>query len=221
MREHVTEHKQGGLKELPATAICGNDITSSCLYVSALAIVYAGKWAWVSLLVVAGVLFLYRRIYAEVVGALPLNGGAYNALLNTTSKSVVSMAACLTILSYTATAVISANEAMHYGHSISPLLPVMPATAGLLAVFMVLTIVGIAESSKVAVGIFLFHLATLTVLLLSGGLYLLGNGLDVLSTNFTLPAQQGPMTALFFGFSGSSAESVGRIEVLLKEVWVG
>ena len=176
---------------------------SSCLYVSALAIVYSGKWAWVSLLIVAGVLYLYRRIYAEVVGALPLNGGAYNALLNTTSKSLASMAACLTILSYTATAVISANEAMHYGHSIWPLLPVMPATVGLLAVFMVLTIVGIAESSRVAVGIFIFHLATLTVLLLSGGLYLLGNGLDVFSTNFRLPAEQGPMTALFFGFSAA------------------
>ena len=99
MRERVTEHKSGGLQELPATAICGNDITSSCLYVSALAIVHAGKWAWVSLSIVAGVLFLYRRIYAEVVGALPLNGGAYNALLNTTSKSLASMAACLTILS--------------------------------------------------------------------------------------------------------------------------
>ena len=203
MRERVTEHKRGGLKQLPATALCGNDITSSCLYVSALAIVYSGKWAWVSLLIVAGVLYLYRRIYAEVVGALPLNGGAYNALLNTTSKSLASMAACLTILSYTATAVISANEAMHYGHSIWPLLPVMPATVGLLAVFMVLTIVGIAESSRVAVGIFIFHLATLTVLLLSGGLYLLGNGLDVFSTNFRLPAEQGPMTALFFGFSAA------------------
>ena len=31
------------LKELPATAICGNDISSSCLYVSALAIIYAGQ----------------------------------------------------------------------------------------------------------------------------------------------------------------------------------
>ena len=70
MRERATEHKPGGLRELPATAICGNDITSSCLYVSALAIIHAGKWAWVSLLVVAGVLVLYRRIYAEVVGAL-------------------------------------------------------------------------------------------------------------------------------------------------------
>ena len=203
MRERVTAHKRGGLRELPATAICGNDITSSCLYVSALAIIYAGKWAWVSLLVVAGVLFLYRRIYAEVVGALPLNGGAYNALLNTTSKSLASMAACLTILSYTATAVISANEAMHYGHGIWPALPVIPATVALLAVFMFLTIIGIAESSRVAVGIFLFHLATLTVLLAAGALYLLTNGLAVLSSNFALPSEQGLMAALFFGFAAS------------------
>lgn len=196
-------HRRGGLRELPATAICGNDITSSCLYVSALAIVHAGKWAWVSLSIVAGVLFLYRRIYAEVVGALPLNGGAYNALLNTTSKSLASMAACLTILSYTATAVISANEAMHYGHGIWPALPVMPATVALLAVFMLLTIIGITESSKVAVGIFLFHLGTLAVLLLSGGLYLLTHGLTVLASNFALPSEQGLLAALFFGFAAS------------------
>ena len=82
---------------------------------SALAILQAGSLAPVVLLLVGGVLFLFRSIYAEVVGALPLNGGAYNALLNTTSKFRASIAACLTILSYMATAVISANEAMHYG----------------------------------------------------------------------------------------------------------
>ena len=48
MDKSSTEHKQGGLTELPATAICGNDITSSCLYVSALAIIQAGKWAWLA-----------------------------------------------------------------------------------------------------------------------------------------------------------------------------
>jgi len=42
-----------GLGEWEATAICGNDITSSCLYVSALSIMYAGQWAWVSLLMVS------------------------------------------------------------------------------------------------------------------------------------------------------------------------
>ena len=75
-RKSVTEHKHGGLGTLPATAICGNDITSSCLYVSALAIIQAGRYAWLALLIVAAVLYLYRAIYAEVVGALPLNGGA-------------------------------------------------------------------------------------------------------------------------------------------------
>ncbi len=53
-----------------ATAICGNDITSSCLYVSAIAIVYAGPLAPVALLLAAGVLYLYRKIYTEVVEAL-------------------------------------------------------------------------------------------------------------------------------------------------------
>lgn len=88
----MSTHKK--LKEFAATAICGNDITSSCLYVSALAIMYAGQYAWISLLIVAGVLFLFRKIYGEAVGALPLNGGAYNILLNTTSKSNASIAAC-------------------------------------------------------------------------------------------------------------------------------
>jgi hypothetical protein len=55
---------------------------------------------------VAIVLFLFRAIYSEVGTALPLNGGAYNCLLNATSKFVASLAACLTILSYTATAVV-------------------------------------------------------------------------------------------------------------------
>jgi hypothetical protein len=55
-----------------ATAICGNDITSSCLYVSAIAIVYAHAMAPLALLLAAGVLYLYRRIYTEVVEALPL-----------------------------------------------------------------------------------------------------------------------------------------------------
>ena len=105
---------------LPATAICGNDITSSCLYVSALTIMAAGRWAPLALLVVVLVLYLFRKIYGEVVGALPLNGGAYNALLNTTSKSWASLAACLTLLSYMATAVISASEAMHYFHGLVP-----------------------------------------------------------------------------------------------------
>jgi len=191
------------LNELQATAICGNDITSSCLYVSALTILQAGKWAPLALLIVAAVLFFYRRIYAEVVGALPLNGGAYNALLNTTSKKVASLAACLTLLSYMATAVISASEAMHYVHSLWHALPVIPATIGLLAVFMMLTIIGIGESARVAVVIFVTHIATLVLLLGLGGLYVFRNGSEILIANFSAPMEISIPRALFFGFAAA------------------
>jgi amino acid transporter len=92
------------------------------------------------LVIVAVVLYFYHSIYTEVVGALPLNGGAYNALLNTTSKFRASFAACLTVLSYMATAVISGSEAMHYANTVLPALPVQLATVGLLAFFMLITI---------------------------------------------------------------------------------
>ncbi|WP_373057563.1 APC family permease [Zunongwangia sp. H14] len=191
------------LNQLEATAICGNDISSSCLYVSALSIFYAGQYAWISLLMVAGVLFLFRRIYGEVVGALPLNGGAYNALLNTTKKSTAALAAALTVLSYMATAVISATEAIHYAHSIWHVIPILPVTIGLLLVFMGLVILGIGESSKVAIAIFLFHLCSLT--LLSGFCiyFFFTHGFDVLLRNFEMPVEGSVTMALIFGFSAA------------------
>lgn len=198
---HFTDpEKHKGLGQLAATAICGNDITSSCLYVSALAIIWAGIWAPVALLLVAGLLYLFRFVYAEVVGALPLNGGAYNALLNTTSKFRASMAACLTILSYMATAVISAYEAMHYVHALWEPWPVQIATIGLLAVFTGLTILGISESAKVAIGIFIFHLVTLTVLVVGGIAFVLTFGFSILALNYHTPVPGGFFGAIFFGF---------------------
>ena len=201
--EGITAHKKGGMGQLAATAICGNDITSSCLYVSALAIIHAGRWAPVVLLMVAGVLFLFRSIYAEVVGALPLNGGAYNALLNTTSKYRASIAACLTLLSYMATAVISASEAMHYVHAMWSGLSVTTSTISVLAFFMVLTIIGITESSRVAIFIFIFHLTTLTLLLGAGIFYIGQVGIGTLLSNMSTGTTEDLPTALYFGFAAS------------------
>ncbi len=192
------------LSQLSATAICGNDITSSVLYVSALTIIAAGQYAWISLLIVAVVLYLFRKIYGEVVGALPLNGGAYNALLNTTSKWIASLAATLTLLSYMATAVISASEAMHYLHFIIPVLPVTLATIVLLLVFMGLTILGIGESSIVATVIFFFHLGSLVLLSTTIGRFLMQHGLAVFLSNTREPLAHGTVImAIFWGFSAA------------------
>ena len=185
-----------------ATAICGNDITSSCLYVSALTIAMAGQYAWLALIIVSAVLFMFRKIYGEVVGALPLNGGAYNVLLNTTSKGNASVAACLTILSYMATAVISASEAMHYLQHTIPGLMVNYATLFLLFLFLCITILGISESSLVALIIFIFHLTVMAALIISCIIFVFNHGLANLRTNFSAPLHGGSLvTALFFGFS--------------------
>jgi amino acid transporter len=192
------------LSVLASTAICGNDISSSVLYVSALAIAFAGQYAWITLLIVSFVLLLFRKIYGEVVGALPLNGGAYNALLNTTSKSTASFAATLTLLSYMATAVISANEAIHYLHHLVPAIPIIITTIILLSFFGVLTIGGVTESARVAIGIFLFHLASFV--LLSGFIifFLLNNGIGLFIDNWHFPTTGGSITnAIFLGFAAS------------------
>ncbi|MBK7927814.1 MAG: APC family permease [Bryobacterales bacterium] len=192
-------HKLGAWK---STAICGNDITSSCLYVSALCALQAGPYAPLALALVAAVLYLFRGIYGEVGSALPLNGGAYNALLNTTSKSKAAVAACLTLLSYIATAVISANEAMHYAAHMVHGLPIIAATIALLGLFALLNVWGISESGAVAVGLFGFHLATLTILALVCGAVVLQSP-EVLRANWSLAGQYDPVKALFFGFAAA------------------
>jgi len=195
-------HKK--LNELQATAICGNDISSSCLYVSALTIMYAGQYAWISLLFVAVVLFLFRKIYGEVVGAIPLNGGAYNVLLNTSTKKMASLAATLTVLSYMATAVISASEGMHYLHSIIPGINITITTVIVLLTFTGLVILGIGESAFVAVIIFIIHIATLSLLVIASGWFLVNHGLQTFHINWNLPVSSGGIVnALFLGFSAA------------------
>lgn len=192
------------LGEWGATAICGNDITSSCLYVSALTIIAAGAYAPLALLIVALVLFFFRKIYAEVGSALPLNGGTYTVLLNTTNKKYAAAAACLTILSYIATAVISAGEAMHYAQTLWNSLNITASTIALLGFFAFLNLMGISESAKVALAIFLIHMATLTLLAIACGIYLFQDT-TTLHLNFQTPVPSGTgiIKALFLGFSAA------------------
>jgi hypothetical protein len=94
--------------------------------------------------------YFYLEKYSEVE-RIPLNGGAYNVLLNTSSKKLASVAATLTVLSHMATAVISASEGMHYLHGIIPAIDITITTVIVLVAFTGLAILGIGESAFVAV----------------------------------------------------------------------
>lgn len=162
------EHK---LNQFLATAICGNDILSSALYVSGVAIVFAGVYAPIVLLTICLVLFFYKSVYTEVVEALPVNGGAYNCLLNATSKPLAATAGVMTILSYVATAVLSGYDGVEYLKTIVASIPAIPATIVLLFLFALLVIGGLKDSAKVALGIFATHVLVLTAFLIFGGIY--------------------------------------------------
>jgi len=191
------------LNQWLATGICGNDITSSCLYVSALAAVFAGVLAPLVLLMVVGVLYLYKRVYTEVVEALPLNGGTYNCLLNCTSKFAAALAACMTILSYIATAVISSKTAVDYVYSLYPHFNITHGTILVLGVFAVLAIIGITESAIVALGIFIFHMGTLATFCILGFFSISGDFHILVENLKTMPSGNGLLIAIALGFSAA------------------
>lgn len=182
-----TVHKRLG--EFASTAIAGNDILSSALYVSGIAILFAGIYAPLVFILIAFILWLYKHVYTEVVEALPLNGGAYNCLLNATSKTVASIAGVMTILSYVATSVISAKTAAEYLHTVVTTTPVLIVTALIILFFAGLVIVGVKDSAKVAIGIFSLHIVTL-VLFIALGLFRMANvGWGALPQNFVSTTQ--------------------------------
>jgi amino acid transporter len=213
------KHQHVKLGEFFSTAISGNDILSSALYVSGIAAIFAGVYAPIALVAVAVVLFFYRTVYREVVEALPVNGGAYNALLNGTGKAVAAIAGVMTILSYIATAVISAKTAVEYlfkfieyswqvsGYG-ELLLGnfVIPAVILILFCFALLVISGVKDSAKVALAIFITHIITLTAFVIWGA-FAATNG-SFYAANFeatkTIVSNNGglPQT-LFFAFSAS------------------
>ncbi|KAL6051310.1 APC family permease [Balamuthia mandrillaris] len=193
-REREELHKLGQWR---ATSIAGNDILSSCLYVSGICTVAAGKFAPISLMLVAVVLYLFRSVYSEVGSALPCNG----VLLNTTSKLVGAFAACLTLLSYVATAVVSASTAMAYAQAgIWPGMNLTVATICVLGLFALLNLLGLSESANVALLIFLAHVATLC-LLVGWCFYRLGeNEFSVWKENWKVPPMRNVPLDIFFGF---------------------
>lgn len=201
------QHGHAKLGQFLATSICGNDILSSALYVSGVAIIFTGIYAPVVLLFICLVLYLYKSVYTEVVEALPLNGGAYNCLLNGTSKTFAATAGTMTILSYMATAVLSGNVGVEYLTRIFTF-PVMPMTIALLAVLGLLVIGGIKDSAKVAFGIFALHAVTLVVFLVLGGIYALHGGSSHLADNMhhtkgIVTSHNGLVITLVLGFSAS------------------
>jgi amino acid transporter len=198
----VADHS---LDELRATSIAGNDISSSCLYATGIVATAAGIYAPFSSVLVVVVLYLFRKIYSEVFSALPMNGGTYNALLNTANKNMAALAAILSTLSYTATAVTSAASAGDYLNYEWEQVPSEWVCIGILIFFALLTLMGIQDSANTATALFIFHLATMATLVVGSLVFVIRDGGEILKKSWnsdsSLANPQGTVIAnLFFGY---------------------
>eukprot|EP00756_Hemistasia_phaeocysticola_P003297 Hpha_TRINITY_DN12170_c0_g1::TRINITY_DN12170_c0_g1_i1::g.81964::m.81964 len=203
--EDAERHK---LDQLRATAIAGNDIASSCLYAAGVTLRAGGTLAPIATLLVCIVLYLFRWVYSEICSALPMNGGTYNALLNTSTKPVAALAAVLSLLSYTATAVTSAASAGRYLNYEWEEVSDMWVAVGILVAFAVLTLIGISESANTATLLFVMHVTTMGVLVVAGFVWMVRDDFHVLRDNLRvhddLSSPHGNYGLdLFYGFSAA------------------
>ena len=164
-------------------------------------------FAPIAVLIVNVVLYMFRAVYGEAVTSLPLNGGAYNVLLNTTRKSTAAIAAVLTILSYIATAVVSATEAIHYlKHSVTfDESWIAYCVIGLLLFFAILNVIGIGESASVAFVIFSLHIVTLLALVVCSIFHVCTHGFDQFHANWEHQSliQPNYAKAIIFGYGAA------------------
>ncbi|CAG8458490.1 10155_t:CDS:2 [Ambispora leptoticha] len=151
-----------------AVSISGNDLLASVLYTIGITTVVSGKYAPLCFLITAFILYPFKNILSEVGTALPLNGGAYNCLLNTSAKWVASIAATLSLLDYIATAVVSGASATAYLSTQVEISNTVTfwSTIGVLLVFAGIVLMGLQESSTIAFVIFSLHCLTLTLLII-------------------------------------------------------
>lgn len=170
-----------------STAIAGNDLLASVLYTTGIVCTACGQLAPFSMFICCLCLFPFRKIFQECGTALPLNGGVYVALLNSASKFIATFAASCSLLSYSATAVVSAASCTTYAKAEFGDFDTIPVTIGVLAFFAVLVLFGVKDSANVALGIFSIHLLTLIVLIFAGFISIIRNDGEIWKNNWASP----------------------------------
>lgn len=207
-----------------AAGIVGADIGTSVFYSTGVLFPHVGFAAPFFILLVAAAMWLFKATYQEGTSVAPINGGAYTMLLQTVGRRAGLVVGSLTILSYLATAVVSALAGAFYLSSLWPTgvwptwLIVVVAAVPILG-FAFLNMIGIKESAKLVFGIASFHFLLLLIIDVWGLGVALTHGADWarLGHGLTSLAPQGALlgfAAAFLGITGfeTAAQIVEELE---------
>lgn len=149
-----------------AAGIVGADIGTSVFYSTGVIRPYVGYTAPIVILFVCGMMWFFKTTYEEGCSASPFNGGAYMMVLQTVGRRVAMVVGALTILSYLATAAVSALSGAYYIDSFDnlvnwPVAAVCTVAVIPVVVFGILNIIGIKEPAMIVFFIAFFHFALL------------------------------------------------------------
>lgn len=220
----VIKHKDELLSWWLAAAIVGADIGTSVFYSTGVIRPYVGYAAPLMILAVCLLMWLFKLTYEEGCAASPFNGGAYMMVLQTVGRRLAMVVGALTILSYLATAAVSAISGAFYLDSFDninnwPVVNIVLAACVPVVFFGLMNIIGIKEPAKIVFAVALFHFGLLLVMDLTGLVMAIVNNADfgrVFRDFDKIPAQNvvHGFAAAFLGITGF--ESAAQIVEQLK-----
>ncbi|MBX9688610.1 MAG: APC family permease [Candidatus Obscuribacterales bacterium] len=205
-------------------AIVGADIGTSLFYSTGVIWPYVNYAAPLIILAVCVLMWFFKATYEEGCAASPFNGGAYIMVLQTVGKRMALVVGALTILSYLATAAVSALSGAYYIDSMDnvlnwPVANILMASIAPVVVFGLLNIVGIKEPAIIVFFIATFHFALFLYMDIKGLIMAFERHADFSIVFKTLPSISPAnllhgFAAAFLGITGF--ESAAQIVEQLK-----
>ena len=216
-----------GLSWILGAGIVGADIGTSVFYSTGLLFGYVGYLSPIFILLICLMMWAFKKTYEEGLALSPHNGGAYTMILRGIGRRSGVLAGGLTILSYLATATVSALSGAFYisslmGEDVS-LDSIVLISAIPIILFGILNCKGIKEPAKLITAISGLHFAFLIVLVIWGIGFIFWNWQDIdfakmskitLSSELTFAMLMHGFAGAFLGITGF--ESAAQIIEELK-----
>lgn len=214
----VASRPRAVLGQWRTASLCGNALTGSVFYSLPAVLAASSVLTPIGLFLAIALLWPFRPIMCELASALSYgDAGAYSYLLNTTTKATFALlAAAFVMLDAVATGAVSAGTAASYisseakengslSHSLYKLLDGPAITIILLVGIASIALLGTRGSGTVALVMIIFHLVTMTALIVAGIVAWARQGNTVLAANWsdarqTLTNGKGYARAIFDSF---------------------
>lgn len=205
------------LGQWKAAAIAGNAVTGSIFYLLPAVITVSSIYSPISILIACLLLYPFRPVLIELSSALSVaNAGNYTYLLNVTvSKSLALLAAALTLLDAICTGAVSAATAASYLAAETSTLSSTLITILLVTGLCIICLVGLKDSSTLALGMVSLHMLTMMILVIGGAVTWAMNGNQIIKSNWDLARE----ATLFARTDGNSTtpENVQAVSSLLGD----